>query len=245
LNVVFVNTNPNPSTSYSWSFGNGTSSSAIYADSVSYVNGGNFTVSLTATANGCSFTQSYPNLIAAYDNPVASFSTFPQQADILDTEFEFFNGSSNADSYSWAFGDMNGSTAANPVHIYPTEAGEYTVCLIANTINGCSDTACLDVSVIESLIYYIPNAFTPDGNEFNQTFQPIFTTGFDPYNFNLTIYNRWGEVVFESNDPTIGWDGTSKNGAYVQSGTYTWRIKFKLRNVDEHIIETGHVNMFR
>jgi gliding motility-associated-like protein len=99
--------------------------------------------------------------------------------------------------------------------------------------------------VIESLIYYIPNAFTPDGNEFNQTFQPIFTTGFDPYNFNLTIYNRWGEVVFESNDPTIGWDGTSKNGAYVQSGTYTWRIKFKLRNVDEHIIETGYVNMFR
>jgi gliding motility-associated-like protein len=245
LNVVFVNTSPNPSTSYSWNFGNGTSSSAVYADSVNYVNGGNFTVSLTASANGCSFTQSYPNLIAAYDNPVASFSTFPQQADILDAEFEFFNGSSNADSYSWTFGDMNGSTAANPVHSYPSEAGEYTVCLIANTINGCSDTACLDVSVIESLIYYIPNAFTPDGNEFNQTFQPIFTTGFDPYNFNLTIYNRWGEVVFESNDPTIGWDGTSKNGAYVQSGTYTWRIKFKLRNVDEHIIETGHVNMFR
>ena len=245
LNVIFANTAPNSSTSYSWNFGNGSGSNAIYADSVSYVNGGNYTVSLTATANGCSFTQTYTNLISAYDNPIASFSTFPQQADILDTEFEFFNGSSNADSYIWTFGDMNSSTAANPVHVYPTEPGEYTVCLVANTIDGCTDTACVAVSVIESLIYYIPNAFTPDGNEFNQTFQPVFTSGFDPYNFNMTIFNRWGEVIFESNDPTVGWDGTGKTGSYVQSGTYTWRIRFKLRNVDEHVIETGHVNVFR
>ena len=184
-------------------------------------------------------------MISAYENPVAAFNSFPQQADILDTEFEFYNESINADSYIWTFGDLNSSTATNPVYAYPQEPGDYTVCLVANTLNGCTDTTCLDVSVIESLIYFIPNAFTPDGNEFNQTFQPVFTSGIDPFNFNMAIYNRWGEVIFESNDPKMGWDGTGPNGAYVQSGMYTWRIKFKLRDVDEHVIETGHVSVFR
>jgi gliding motility-associated-like protein len=245
LEVIFVNTAPNQASSCVWNFGNGTSSNAIYADTVSYEIGGNYTVSLTVTANGCSNTQSFPNLISAYENPVAAFNSFPQQADILDTEFEFYNESINADSYIWTFGDLNSSTATNPVYAYPQEPGDYTVCLVANTLNGCTDTSCLDVSVIESLIYFIPNAFTPDGNEFNQTFQPVFTSGIDPFNFNMAIYNRWGEVIFESNDPKMGWDGTGPNGAYVQSGMYTWRIKFKLRDVDEHVIETGHVSVFR
>ncbi len=94
------------------------------------------------------------------------------------------------------------------------------------------------------IIFYIPNTFTPDNDEFNQDFQPVFTSGFDPYDFNLKIYNRWGQVVFESNDATQGWDGTY-GGELVQDGSYTWKIEFKSISNDERFIHTGHVNVLK
>ena len=94
------------------------------------------------------------------------------------------------------------------------------------------------------LVYYIPNAFTPDGDTYNETFQPVFTSGFDPYDFKLLIFNRWGEVVWESNDASVGWDGTY-NGKLVQNGTYVWKVEFKTLSNDERIMRTGHVNVIR
>ena len=90
------------------------------------------------------------------------------------------------------------------------------------------------------MIYYIPNTFTPDGDEFNQLFQPIFTAGYDPYDFNMQIFNRWGEVIYETNDDTVGWDGMY-NGKIVQDGIYTWKIEFKTISSDERIMINGHV----
>ncbi|MGB1508085.1 MAG: gliding motility-associated C-terminal domain-containing protein, partial [Crocinitomicaceae bacterium] len=84
----------------------------------------------------------------------------------------------------------------------------------------------------------------PDGDEFNQIFQPVFTSGFDPYDFNLKIYNRWGQLVFESNDNNQGWDGTY-GGELVQDGLYTWKIEFKSISNDERFIHTGHVNLLK
>lgn len=80
--------------------------------------------------------------------------------------------------------------------------------LISTNVNGCPDTAYAVIIVKEEAIYYVPNAFTPDGDEFNQAFTPIFSTGVDPYNYNMKVFNRWGEVIFESNDLSVGWDGT-------------------------------------
>jgi gliding motility-associated-like protein len=101
--------------------------------------------------------------------------------------------------------------------------------------------------MIEDIVFYVPNAFTPDGDNFNQTFQPVFTSGFDPYDFNMIIYNRWGEKIFETHDALVGWNGTYlfSEGDLVQEGTYIWVIEFKNKQNDKHQKATGHVTLMR
>ena len=93
-----------------------------------------------------------------------------------------------------------------------------------------------------------PNTFTPDDDNFNQTFQPIFTSGFDPYDYTLLIFNRWGEIIFESHDAKVGWNGSYGSGGeieMVQDGVYTWKIEFKVTRNDERKVAIGHVNILR
>ena len=100
------------------------------------------------------------------------------------------------------------------------------------------------VNVTEELIFWVPNSFTPDGDSYNEYFRAIFTSGYDPYDFSLLIFNRWGEIVWESHDDEVGWDGTY-GGKLVQDGTYTWKIEFKTSETDERIMINGHVNIIR
>jgi gliding motility-associated-like protein len=116
--------------------------------------------------------------------------------------------------------------------------------LIATSSLGCIDTAFSSIEMAEQLLYFVPNTFTPDGDLKNNFFQPVFTSGFDPYNFNMLIFNRWGEILFETNNAAIGWDGTY-NGNYVQDGVYTWKIEFKAKENDKKHFLSGHVNLFR
>ena len=96
----------------------------------------------------------------------------------------------------------------------------------------------------DEVIYYVPNSFTPNNDQFNNVFQPIFTQGVDTYDFYLFIYNRWGEIIFESKDPSKGWDGTY-NGVIQQEGLYTWEISFKMSQSDERKMILGHVNLLK
>ena len=85
-----------------------------------------------------------------------------------------------------------------------------------------------------------------DQDEFNETFGPVFTSGFDPYDYHLTVFNRWGEVVFESYDAMFGWDGTYPSGGELcQDGVYVWKIDFKETMSDKRHSEIGHVNVLR
>ena len=128
--------------------------------------------------------------------------------------------------------------------MFPDDAGGYYVTLYAYSEIGCMDSTSIGIQVNEELIYYVPNSFTPDDDQHNQTFRPVFSSGFDPYDFNMLIFNRWGEIVFETNNDEIGWDGTY-GGMPVQDGTYTWRIEFKTLSSDERIVIHGHVNVLR
>jgi gliding motility-associated-like protein len=95
----------------------------------------------------------------------------------------------------------------------------------------------------EELIY-IPNTFTPDGDENNHVWQPVFTSGFDPQDFYLTIYNRWGELIFKSYNSTAAWDGTYNN-TVCQDGTYTWVIVYGDKNTDKETLIKGNVTLIR
>jgi gliding motility-associated-like protein len=99
---------------------------------------------------------------------------------------------------------------------------------------------------MDEIVYYIPNSFTPDGDEFNNIFTPVFTAGIDYHTYEMTIFNRWGEIVFETQDPQIGWDGSYGNqGLDVQLGVYTYKISFKTPQLDDRREILGHVNVVR
>jgi gliding motility-associated-like protein len=119
------------------------------------------------------------------------------------------------------------------------------VTLIAFNQLGCPDTTRELIIVEDVLIFYVPNVFTPDGDEFNEEFFPVFTAGYDVYDYHLTIFNRWGEVIFESYDALYGWNGHYGDGGLVEDGTYVWQIKFGETGTDKKQTVRGHVTVLK
>lgn len=201
------------------------------------------------TANGCTNSSTLEDYVCVYPYPVAYFTYLPSQPTTITPIVNFSNGSIGASNYQWFFGDGATSNAVNPTHNYGEEEGSYEVTLVASTPFGCTDTARSIINIVEELIFYVPNTFTPDGDEFNETFQPVFTSGFDPFDFHLMIFNRWGELIFESYDASIGWDGTyggkASGAEIVKDGTYVWKIEVKTKLNDERKMFVGHVNVLR
>lgn len=113
--------------------------------------------------------------------------------------------------------------------------------------NGCvsnPQSFTITLELCPNEIFYIPNAFTPDGDERNNLFKPIITSGVDIFNYTFLIYNRWGQIVWESFNPNIGWDGTY-NGTMCQDGVYTWKLRFKTPKTDEVKEFKGSLTLIR
>lgn len=179
--------------------------------------------------------------------PIISFSADPMTMDNLSSgEVTFVNNSVGATSFEWDFADGSPiSTENNPVHEFDVSSSYvYEVVLVGTSEYGCSDSTMVPIHILNEIIYYVPNAFTPDGDSRNQTFKPVFTAGFDVQDYNLLIFNRWGEILFESNNHNVGWDGTY-NGAIVEDGTYLYKIEFGIETDDSREIVTGHVTLLK
>jgi gliding motility-associated-like protein len=173
------------------------------------------------------------NLINIYENVVRFDSKLSQ----------------NATFYRWDFGDNSSiSNEAIVDHKYdPNSPGKFKVYLIVSnspTNMTCSDTAITWIDFPEEVIYYIPNTFTPNGDEFNNTFQPIFSSGYDPQNYSFIIFDRWGQIVFESKNPTVGWDGTYGDKV-LGNDTFVWKLGFKEKANDNEHYTSGHVNLVK
>lgn len=247
LGVTFTNTTSGNLVDCQWDFGNGATAIGCGSVSTDYPSSGLYDVTLTSTSdNGCSSSVTYTDYIQVEESPSASFGQSASSATTLNSTIEFYNTSSGAVSYVWNFD--NGQSAVyteNASYTFPfEEPGSYVVELIVYSSLGCTDTAFSTVQIIDELIYYVPNSFSPDGDSFNQTFEPVFTAGFDAFDYTLQIYNRYGELIFQSNDVNIGWDGTYGDNK-VQDGTYTWKIEFKALENDERSVVVGHVNVIR
>jgi len=179
--------------------------------------------------------------------PSADFSASPLILTNDNPTVSFTSNAMNAATSVWNFGDGNffqSNTSAFD-YTYPfVEDQTYTVTLSIETAEGCTDQSQVQIQIKGGIIYYIPNTFTPDGDALNNIFLPVFTSGFDPMSYHLTISNRWGGAVFESYDYHVGWDG--KIDIYdAPEGTYTYFIDFKTLNTDEIIRVTGHVLLMR
>ena len=178
--------------------------------------------------------------------PIADFFVDNTVHLIDDATFFFDNQSLYALYYDWTFGDGDTSVATNPIHVYDA-VGEYLVTLTATNELGCIDTANITVIVREEFLLYVPNTFTPNDDATNDTFKPYINNRYVESSYRFAIYNRWGELVFESYDDNYGWDGTYGAGLNraVQDGVFTWVISLKMKEDEETIQFTGNVNLLK
>ena len=183
----------------------------------------------------------FNDLFCVFPKPNASF-VFDQQNNTITVT----NTSSDATQYEWNFGDNSTIVyTENAVHQFSSEQEEnYTITLIASNNYGCSDTTYKEVSIKDEIAIYVPNAFTPDGDIYNNDFFPVISEGYDPYNYEMRIFNRWGELIFVSNNLKVGWNGTY-NGSIAGDGVYIWEIEFNVLNSGEQKKYIGHVNLIR
>ena len=232
LSVTFTNTSTN-GINYFWEFGDGNTSS-LKSPTHIYQNPGAYTVRLRAFGiSGDDDTLMF-NVIEVYENPIASFAGGPLVAYLPKGDVAFKNFSIHASTYRWIFtntltGVSFTDTAANPIVNF-TQEGHYTVKLIAFSDKGCSDSIqYIDyINVIAGGQVHVPNAFTPDNNKVNDLFIPV-TYGVMTQKYGFRIYDRWGELLFETNDPNAGWDGTY-NTKPCPMDTYIWILDGKFVN---------------
>jgi len=207
-------------------------------------------LSLTVTTiDGCVVDTTKTNFICPFDYPDADFYINPEVADLLNTNIDFINESSGAVPLSFLWNFNSGlnpdlSYLTNPTFTFPdNEPNQYPVVLEVTDKNGCVTEITRTVIINGIYLFYVPNAFTPDGDGKNEIFKPS-GSGIDLTRYTMQIFDRWGQLIFETNDATIGWDGTS-NGKYVPNGTYVWRINTKEEFSPIHHKNVGHVNLIR
>jgi len=179
-------------------------------------------------------------------NPIATIGASPLFLTADSPLVTFQNNSTGENSSVWNFGNGDNLESSQPTieYTYPFSEGNYLVTLTISNEFGCTDFDKVTIEIKGDIIFYIPNTFTPDGDEFNNMFVPIFTSGFDPANFKMGIYNRWGGLIFNTFDTRKGWDGYM-DFRQCPIGTYTYSIMYKLPNTDEYKVVNGHVNLVR
>ncbi len=217
---------PGNITSWAWDFGDGNTSNQ-QNPSHTYNLAGPYNVTLTVTtADGCTHTIVMNNYINVFALPTAAFTAGPQPTTILNPIINFTDASINATTWNWTFGDLTNasSTDQNPSFEYPA-SGCYEVVLTVRSADGCVDMASDSVCIDPDMSLYVPNAFTPNGDGSNDMFfaQGL---GIDPDKFEMWIFDRWGNLIFYSDNMNKGWDGKVQGSDVLcQIDTYVWKIK--------------------
>lgn len=227
--------------SWNWNFGDPSSSgnnvSTLQNPTHCFLNGGQYTITLTTTSNGgCTSTLTIPTMINVFAVPVASFSA-PLSTSILSPMVQFNNSSINATSFAWDFGDplntssSNTSSIPNPSHTYG-DIGTYCVTLIASNAAGCADTTPLCIVIDPEFTFYIPNAFSPNGDGINDEF---YGKGEYIKEFEMLIYDRWGNMIFYADDLSKHWDGKANRGSEIaQQDVYVYVVNLKDNKDQKH-----------
>ncbi len=188
---------------------------------------GRFNIVLVANSQetGCLDTLTKADWIWVHPKPIASFEVDYPVALLEHADITYTNFSEYATNYLWNFGDeTEETTEVNPMHKF-TALGEYTSQLFVESDFGCLDTTEMLITILPFSVF-TPNAFRPDSNiEENRTFMPV-GLGADISRFNLKIYDRWGQLVFETQTPEHPWDGSFKNGKAAPMGNYVWISHF-------------------
>lgn len=231
---------------YAWNFGDGGSSTDQNPSHI-YTVPGVYPITLNIITNkGCiaNLTLTKSDLVDVKPKPISSFTTSTEQTDICHPEVIFIDQSIGASILSY-LPDDNGIFAsnvpANFAYQYQTSGYKDVIQIVQNEY-GCEDRS-IEQLYIEPFTVYIPNAFTPDGDQFNNEWTPV--VALEPQEWHLTIYNRWGEVLWESYDPGAGWDGFYK-GRKMQQGVYGYALRYVSCGLeDKYNTLTGHFSLLK
>ncbi len=208
-----------------WHFGDGGTGSAISPSHI-YSQPGIFSVSVEITSPiGCTTMASFSNWITIEPSPNAQFSYNPTVITSLDPTVQFIDESTGANRWLWQFDNNGTAKIQNPLFTFP-DTGFQTVILTVTHPSGCQDTAMALIDVIPDVRYFMPNAFSPNRDGLNDFFVGNgILVGIK--SFEMHIYNRWGELIYESNDPEKGWDGTyAGSNDIAPPGVYTYLLSY-------------------
>ncbi|MEO7176390.1 MAG: PKD domain-containing protein [Saprospiraceae bacterium] len=208
-----------------WTFGDGEEGTGLNPVHV-YKDTGLYSVFVSVTSPlGCKLEENFEDVIWIRPTPTADFSYNPEQPSNLQPTVNFYDLSDNSVSWSWDFDSHGFSLHQNPTYTF-IDTGLKEVTLIVTHPLGCRDTITKIIDVSPQVRYFLPNAFTPDQNGNNDEF--IGTGVFDGMkSFSLTIFSRWGDKVFETKDPQVGWNGTRLNsGQDIPTGVYVYVVDY-------------------
>jgi len=244
-------TEADPGIQFDWDFGDPDSynSSELPNPQHTYQNSGVYDVTLTVTNEfGCSSDMTYEDMITVYPEPEASFIPDPWVTTILEPKIYFQNTSVYNYYNYWFFGDHDSSELVNPMHEY-FEPGTYEVTLVTVTEFGCRDTVTDYVIINDYFTFWAPTAFTPDNDGINELFY-VVGTGMVTDGFFMGIYDRWGELIYETTDydplaPQLtGWDGRVKGNKKAPTDVYTWLVIYFDKDENKHEV-AGKVTLMR
>ncbi|MDQ3048316.1 MAG: PKD domain-containing protein [Bacteroidota bacterium] len=242
--VTFIaDTTGNTGASYTWNFGDG-SVGAGFNPTHLYVTNGCHTVVLTVSfSSGCSSTDSVVCMINVTPQPDANFIATPNIIDVLHPTISFTNLSAYSTQWLWNFGDTTISTLENPVHNFPY-IGTYPVTLYAMNAYGCIDSITYSITVKDITTVYIPNAFSPNGDGVNDVFM-VETHGVLADNFEMLIFDRWGNRLYKTIDINKGWNGAIDNdGPVVQIDVYVYKVAYRDLEGRKHKA-IGHITIIK
>ena len=198
---------------------------------------------LMQDANGC--LASATTTIASPPPVTAGFTPTPDTMNVTATTVAFLNQSGNATQFVWDFGGLGTSTEGDPAFTFPDAlGGVYTVCLTAMDANGCLDSVCLPIVVLDELQVSVPNAFTPNGDDINEVFVPVLNMPASAENYGFMIFDRWGLRLFSTEQAGQGWDGTY-GGQPVPNDVYVWKVRCHDRVTGKDRDLIGHVTVIR
>ncbi|MGZ3903573.1 MAG: PKD domain-containing protein [Bacteroidia bacterium] len=229
--------------SWQWNFGDGTTSNQN--SPVHCFHQGTFTISLTAVSDsGCSASMTLPGSILVYPKPIAGFNFTNTDLDVIDATTGIVSTAQGASNFIYVISD--GTHILNQPsfqHSFPNEnPGEYTVIQFVSNAFGCKDTIAKVIEIKPGFTFYIPNAFSPNGDGKNDVFKG---TGIGIKSYTLMVYDRWGNLVFTSNDLEQGWDGTFHDGNKVSlEDVFVWKVVLRDDGNKEHDYK-GTVSLIR
>lgn len=228
-----------------WNFGDG-DTSVLFSPSHIYENPGVYTLDLSITSPiGCRIDTTYKNWITVSRPPIADFK-FVDSSNItnFDNTVRFYDQSQfNPEFWYWDFNGYDQSLDQNPVFSFP-DTGLQVISLVVRNREQCRDSVSKVLDVVPQITFYLPNAFSPNGDGNNDEFKGVgYLVGMRQY--KMEIWDRWGSLIFESDSPEVGWNGRhNNNGKLLQNGTYPCRVTYTGPRGTPHEIR-GYATLIR